>query len=64
MTANQNIIITSLSQAIKWASTSMWEDAIGLYEKEDILKNIETARNRIETALQELQEYEEIIKNK
>lgn len=64
MNTNQNIIITSLSQAINWASTSMWEDAIGLYEKENILKNIETARNRIETALRELAEYEEIIKNK
>ena len=64
MTANQNIIITSLSQAINWACTSMWEDAIGLYEKEDILKNIETARNRIETALQELAEYEKKIMNK
>jgi hypothetical protein len=42
----------------------MWEDAIGLYEKEDILKNIETARNRIETALHELAEYEKIIMNK
>jgi hypothetical protein len=64
MNTNQNIIITSLSQAINWASTSMWEDAIGLYEKEDILKNIETARNRIETALRELAEYETIIMNK
>lgn len=64
MTANQNIIITSLSEAISWVSTSMWEDAIGLYEKEDILKNIETARNRIETALQELAEYEKKIMNK
>lgn len=64
MTANQNIIISALSQAINWAATAMWEDSIAVYQKEDVLNYIETARARIQTALEELEEYEKKIRNK
>jgi hypothetical protein len=64
MTANQNIIISALSQAINWAASAMWEDSIGVYQKEDVLNNIETARARIQTALEGLAEYEKKIRNK
>lgn len=64
MNANQNQIITSLAQAIEWASTAMWEDHICLYDKENILENTERAKNSIQLALKALEEYEELIKSK
>lgn len=64
MNANQNQIITSLAQAIEWASTAMWEDHIGLYDKEAILENTERTKERIQYALEALEKYEEFIKSK
>lgn len=42
----------------------MWEDHIGLYDKEAILENTGITKERIQQALEALEKYEELIKSK
>lgn len=62
MNTQQNIILTNLANAIYWASNFMWKE--NRFPLESQLEDIHWTREQIETALKELQEYEEIIKNK
>lgn len=62
MDTRQNIILSNLANAIYWASNFMWKE--NRFPLESQLEDIHRTREQIETALKELQEYEEIIKNK
>ena len=67
MNTNQNILITNLAEAISWVTNAIWMDnerkSISGFSKEDVLEQIKRARNRIVSALAELEEFEQAIKN-
>lgn len=62
MNTQQNIILTNLANAIYWASNSMWME--NRFPLEHQLEDIHRTKEWIESALKELQEYEENLKNK
>ena len=62
MTTNQNILISSLSNAIYWASNIMWkEDKMPLDSQ---LEDVKRTRDYIKEALRELGHYEKELMNK
>jgi hypothetical protein len=67
MNTNQNILITNLAEAINWVTNAIWQDnmrkSISGFSKEDVLEQTERARNRIVSALAELEAFEQGIKN-
>ena len=62
MNTQQNIILTNLANAIYWASNFMWKESRMPLDSQ--LEDLHRTRQWIESALKELQEYEEILKNK
>lgn len=62
MNTQQNIILTNLANAMYWASNFMWKE--GRMPLDSQLEDLHRTRQWIESALKELQEYEEILKNK
>jgi hypothetical protein len=62
MNTQQNIILTNLANAIYWASNFMWKESRMPLDSQ--LEDIRWTRKWIESALKELQEYEENLKNK
>lgn len=62
MNTQQNIILTNLANAMYWASNFMWKE--GRMPLDSQLEDIHWTIEWIESALKEVQEYEEILKNK
>ena len=62
MNTQQIIILTNLANAMYWASNFMWKE--GRMPLDSQLEDIDRTKGWIESALKEIQEYEEILKNK
>ena len=62
MNTQQNIILSNLANAIYWASNFMWKESRMPLDSQ--LEDIHRTIQWIESALKELQEYEENLKNK
>ena len=62
MNTQQNIILTNLANAMYWASNFIWKESRMPLDSQ--LDDIRWTIELIESALKELQEYEENLKNK
>lgn len=67
MNYNQDLIISNLAQAIEWTSDAIWKNAMRKHDsnfsKEDILQSIAWAKERIQTAMEGMEQFEKDIHN-
>lgn len=67
MNHNQDLIISNLAQAIEWTSDAIWKNAMrkqySNFPKEDILQTIAWAKERIQAAMEGMEQFEKDIHN-